>query len=117
MKIFRVSSSWQRLLRVSCLTSGVSSSFCDIGGGEDAAVLPVTLDIAKGVGDDVGAGLDDMAATREDRGEDRNGVKRRSCHRNRITRNHVIQSTRCENASRVQFPGIANEWMGKECVI
>jgi hypothetical protein len=46
-------------LRVSFLTSGSSPSYC--GGGEDAAVVPVALDIAKGVGDDVGGGLDDMA--------------------------------------------------------
>lgn len=43
------------------LTSGSRSrSFRDIGGGEDAAVLPETLDIAKGVGDNVGGELDDM---------------------------------------------------------
>ena len=38
-----------------------SPSCLDIGGGDDAAVLPVTLDIANGVGDAVGGGLDDMA--------------------------------------------------------
>ena len=43
------------------LTSGSRSpSLGDTGGGEDAAVLPETLDIAKGVGDDVGGELDDM---------------------------------------------------------
>jgi hypothetical protein len=48
------------LLRVSFLTSSSSPSYFDRGCGEDAAVLPVTLDIAKGVGDVVGGELDNM---------------------------------------------------------
>ena len=48
------------MLRVPFLTSGSSPSYFDRGGGEDAAVLPVTLDIAKGVGDNVGGELDNM---------------------------------------------------------
>lgn len=87
-------------------SSSARCSVGDIGGGDDVAVLPVTLDIGKGVGDDVGAGLDDMAKTRLKSSEDPSAVLTVQCSACASESDHVSSEsdTVILRAAALSFP-------------